>query len=101
MKKETKVKCDVKSCKYNDEKYCGLDELDISCTCDNDKCNCKEETICKSFDKKTKDNNEETEYEYDELEDNEDEYDQDDEELTEEEYIEETIEENELEEKFE
>lgn len=68
MKKETKVKCDVKSCKYNDEKYCELDELDISCTCDNDCCEDMEETICKSFEKDESDEYDDAEeLEYDEI----------------------------------
>lgn len=44
------IKCDVESCKYNDstDKYCTLNEIKISCTCNN--CNaCKKETICDSF----------------------------------------------------
>ncbi len=44
------IKCDVSSCKYNDntDKYCTLNEIKVSCTCDN--CNAhKKETICDSF----------------------------------------------------
>lgn len=52
MSKETKVKCDVESCKHNDCHCCCLDKLDISCTCDGCNCNDKQETICKSFSKK-------------------------------------------------
>jgi len=49
MKRDTKVKCDVESCRHNDSKLCDLDVLDISCTCDNDNCHRWEETICGSF----------------------------------------------------
>ena len=72
MKKETKVKCDVESCKHNDDKECELKELDISCTCDNDECEEKEETICKSFEKKEKNDDEEVELEYELLDSEED-----------------------------
>ena len=51
MKKETKVNCDVETCKHNEDKCCCLEELDISCTCDNDDCSDKEETICDNFEK--------------------------------------------------
>lgn len=49
------IKCDVESCKYNDstDKYCTLNEIKISCTCNN--CNaCKKETICDSFKQRKK-----------------------------------------------
>ena len=49
MKKDTKVKCDVLSCKHNDCNLCNLETLDISCTCSGDECATKKETICKSF----------------------------------------------------
>ena len=45
MKKETKVNCEVESCKHNEEKKCSLEELDISCTCDGEDCEEIEETI--------------------------------------------------------
>ena len=38
MRKETKVNCEVENCKHNEERNCSLDELDISCTCDNEEC---------------------------------------------------------------
>lgn len=50
---ETKVKCSVSNCKYNDYNYCNLEVLDISCTCSGDCCKDKKETICKSFKEKT------------------------------------------------
>jgi len=68
MKKETKVKCEVKNCKHNEEKQCDLDELDISCTCDNENCEDKKETICKSFEKEENDDEDATELEYEVLE---------------------------------
>lgn len=63
MKKETKVKCNVKSCKHNEKKECDLDELNISCTCDNENCTDKQETICQSFEEDDDDNTNELEYE--------------------------------------
>lgn len=52
MNKDTKVKCDVESCKYNDCNCCNLEVLDISCTCNGCDCSDIEETICRSFSKK-------------------------------------------------
>lgn len=57
MKKEksskcnSSIKCDVETCKYNDneEEKCTLEEIKVSCTCDNCDCTNKDETICKSF----------------------------------------------------
>lgn len=44
------IKCDVESCKYNDEEgVCNLEEIQVGCNCDNDKCECTDETICQSF----------------------------------------------------
>lgn len=48
-KENNKIKCEVESCKYNDEKCCELDEVKIGCNCENDACSCSDETICKSF----------------------------------------------------
>lgn len=51
MKKiNQKIKCDVDSCKYNDcsEKRCQLNEIKISCDY---RADCKDETICDSFEK--------------------------------------------------
>ncbi len=49
-KKQT-IKCDVHSCKYNntEDNFCDLDEIKFSCTCDNDDCECTNDTICYSF----------------------------------------------------
>lgn len=48
------IKCDVKNCKYNDDAdcLCTLDIIDVSCTCNKNKCNDKKETICNSFKEK-------------------------------------------------
>lgn len=82
MKKNTKVNCEVETCKHNDDKQCCLEELDISCTCDGDECEEIEETICNNFEKEESDDDCE-ELEYDEMEDDieevETEYDNDDE----------------------
>lgn len=52
--KNQTIKCDGKSCKYNDDQdyLCTLDSVDITCTCN--KCDCKQkvETICNSFKEK-------------------------------------------------
>lgn len=55
MKKQT-IKCDVKNCKFNDNKeyLCCLENIDITCSCSADKCCEKEKTICNSFEKKEK-----------------------------------------------
>ncbi len=44
------IKCDVKSCEYNDydNYYCTLNEIKVSCNCKPDDA-CKKETICDSF----------------------------------------------------
>ncbi len=62
------IKCDVESCKYNDEEgTCELEEIQVGCDCDNDKCACSEETVCQSFEenenKTSSDDKEETEEE--------------------------------------
>lgn len=49
MKKQTKVNCEVENCKYNEEKHCCLDELDIGCITDD--CEEIDDTICNSFEK--------------------------------------------------
>lgn len=44
------IKCDVEACKYNNssDKYCTLNEIKVSSTCNS--CDaCKKETICDSF----------------------------------------------------
>ncbi len=45
------IKCDVHTCKYNnvDDDVCELDEIKVSCTCDNDDCDNTNDTICYSF----------------------------------------------------
>lgn len=48
-KKNQKIKCDVESCKHNncDEMVCELSEIKVGCGC---KCpNCKDDTVCDSF----------------------------------------------------
>lgn len=53
MNKERTIKCDVESCTHNNcsNSCCELEEIKISCTCDNNKCKKSEETICQSFKK--------------------------------------------------
>lgn len=48
------INCDVKNCKYNDDSnyLCMLDKIDVSCTCNKNSCNDKQETICNSFKEK-------------------------------------------------
>ncbi len=45
------IKCDVDSCDYNNKEngYCELEEISVSCTCNNDECEKNDETICASF----------------------------------------------------
>ena len=45
------IKCDVKSCKFQniEEGMCKLNQIKISCTCNNEDCESNEETICESF----------------------------------------------------
>lgn len=45
------IKCDVDTCKHNNknEECCELESVKISCTCNNDECECTEETVCQSF----------------------------------------------------
>lgn len=60
MKKEvsnnfnSKIKCDVLTCLYNDCKsnHCKLDEIRVSCSCCNDDVENKDETVCNSYEKK-------------------------------------------------
>ena len=67
MDKENKqtIKCDVHTCKYNntDNHMCELDEVKISCTCDNDDCDNTNDTICYSFEESSLDEDEENEEE--------------------------------------
>lgn len=52
MEKDTIVKCDVDSCKHNKSHNCNLHILNISCTCNNQECSQKQETICNNFARK-------------------------------------------------
>ncbi len=55
MKKDNQsIKCKVSKCKFNNNslEHCELDEIEISCDCDKDTCNCKEKTICNSYKEK-------------------------------------------------
>jgi len=51
-KKQT-IKCDVDSCKHNDNhnKKCELEKIKVSSTYDTDNCENVEDTICDSFEK--------------------------------------------------
>lgn len=56
------IKCEVASCKYNDEAgACELNEIKVGCDCDNDKCSCTDETVCQSFEEGQKENTTSTE----------------------------------------
>ena len=88
MKKETKVNCEVENCKHNESKKCDLDELDISCTCDNKDCEDKQETICNNFEKNEEDDR------LEEVEEIEDSFEEEQDDENKEDYYEETIEEN-------
>lgn len=54
MKKEKNnnqsINCNVENCKYNDcdNEKCNLDEINVSCDCDDNEAT-KKETICDSF----------------------------------------------------
>lgn len=45
------ITCKVLSCKFNNNlsNQCKLNEIEINCNCANDKCNCKEKTICNNY----------------------------------------------------
>lgn len=45
------IKCDVNSCNHNniEEGTCQLEKIQVSCTCNKDKCSNCLETICESF----------------------------------------------------
>lgn len=53
MKTNPSIKCDVETCTYNDckTKYCKLKEIKVSCNCNNNEVNNKDETICNSYKK--------------------------------------------------
>ena len=48
------IKCKVFNCKFNNNtlKLCELNEIEVNCDCDNNKCDCKEKTICNSYKKR-------------------------------------------------
>ncbi len=54
MEKKQRIKCNVSNCTHIDEeeKYCCLDEIKVSCTCKGCNCTNKEETICDNFKEK-------------------------------------------------
>ncbi len=64
VKSNSNIKCNVSSCNYNncEEGTCQLEEVCISCSCDNDKCHDVCETVCQSF-KETQSNINDNEYE--------------------------------------
>lgn len=49
MENNQKIKCEVESCKFQDENYCTLKEILISYITDNNKATKNKETLCKSF----------------------------------------------------
>jgi len=51
MKDNQNIKCLVSKCKFNNNSlnHCNLNEIEINCNCDNEKCNSKEKTICNSY----------------------------------------------------
>lgn len=56
MEKEQKIKCDVKSCRYNDQKdeMCDLTEIKVGCEPagnNAESANETSDTVCKSFKK--------------------------------------------------
>ncbi len=76
-----KIKCDVYSCKHNnkEDNICDLEEIKVSCTCDNDDCDCNNDTICYSFEEDSEchdctcdKSEDDEEVDEDELEDDED-----------------------------
>lgn len=86
-KKQT-IKCDVDSCKYNnyEDQKCELDEIKVSCVCDNDDCKFVDDTICDSFEEK--DSNDEDDYQEELIDDNDEDEDDELEEFEIEEYVE-------------
>ncbi len=49
-----KINCSVHNCKYNNEleHLCQLKQINITCTCNQEQCINKKETICNSFEEK-------------------------------------------------
>lgn len=70
------IKCDVESCKYQDKdkECCTLDEIQVACTCDNDECDCSNDTVCASYDldEEKISNNGQEEYDVEEEDDDDD-----------------------------
>lgn len=54
MKKNQSIKCNVQTCQYNDCNWqeCTLAQIKVSCTCNENKCSKKIETICDNFKEK-------------------------------------------------
>ena len=54
-KKNQKIKCNVETCKHNDceQELCQLSEIKVGCGCDDT--NCKDDTICVSFEEEKND----------------------------------------------
>lgn len=52
-KENSSIKCDVKSCEHNNcnMNCCMLDEIKVSCCCNSEDVNNKDETICSSYKK--------------------------------------------------
>lgn len=50
-KKDQKIKCDVKNCVHNncDDECCKLNEIKVSCNCNQDSVHDKDETICNNY----------------------------------------------------
>lgn len=46
---DQKIKCNVESCKFQDCNCCTLNEIEVGCSCSNDKATKNKETLCKSF----------------------------------------------------
>ena len=45
------ISCDVETCKHNncEDGMCELESIQVTCTCNNDECECTESTVCDSF----------------------------------------------------
>ncbi len=48
---ETKIKCEATNCKYNEDKACSLNTIDVNCTCNSCQCESPQQTCCSSFEK--------------------------------------------------
>ena len=61
------IKCDAESCKHQnyDKGECELEQIKVTCTCDNNECDCSNDTICDSFECKEECENNEEEVEED------------------------------------